>query len=185
MSTDLLNGETEIPQYADRTRLAALKVAGGEALARREFVGGAEHGLRWIAATVGDQLVGRGRREPVLREELIRPQPVVLLHRVHDVVAADFVPVGRVRHRSPPIFSRKPLREARASTRTGRPGSLGWGSRVDRVAEELRDGGRDLTRVRRQCEVAGVEESDVRRWNVALECLGAWRQEERIVPAPY
>ena len=38
--------------------------------------------------------------------------------------------------------------------------------------------------MRLQREMAGVEETDVRIRNVALECLGAWRQEERIVLAP-
>src|SRR6185437_16091836 len=41
-STDLLDGEPHLSEYADGTRLPALEVAGGEAPARRELVGGAE-----------------------------------------------------------------------------------------------------------------------------------------------
>ena len=73
--------------------------AGGKALARRELVCGAEKGLWWVAAVIPDQLVGRRRRETVLREELIWPELVVLLDRAHHVVATDLVPVGSMRHR--------------------------------------------------------------------------------------
>src|SRR5262245_28431959 len=57
--------------------------------------------------------------------------------------------------------------------------------RVLHFAEELCHGRSDLVWMRRQCEVACVEERDLRRWNIALECLGTSRQEERIVLAPY
>jgi len=89
-------------EYVDGTRLPALEIAGGEAPARRELVRSAEKGLRWVAAVVADQLVGRRPREPVLREELIWPEPVVFLYRAHHVIATDLVPVGRMRHRSLP-----------------------------------------------------------------------------------
>ena len=36
-----------------------------------------------------------------------------------------------------------------------------------------------------QREVAGVEQTDGRTWNVAFESLGACWQEERIVLAPH
>jgi hypothetical protein len=44
---------------------------------------------------------------------------------------------------------------------------------------------RDLRGMRFQREVPGVEEADNCSRNVVLECLAAWRQEERIVLAPH
>src|SRR5262245_30834662 len=102
---DLLDGEPKLSQYADRTSLPTLEIAGGETLARCELVSGAEKSLRWVAAVVPEQLVGRRRRETVLREELIRAEPVVLLYRVYYVIATDPVPVGRMRHPSLPSSS--------------------------------------------------------------------------------
>src|ERR1700732_5479004 len=51
--------------------------------------------------------------------------------------------------------------------------------------EEVTDGCRDLRGMRFQREVPGVEEADNCSWDVALECLRAARQEERIVLAPH
>ena len=51
--------------------------------------------------------------------------------------------------------------------------------------EEVADGRRDLRCVRLQSEMAGVEEAHHRVRDVALERLGARRQEERIVLAPH
>jgi hypothetical protein len=51
--------------------------------------------------------------------------------------------------------------------------------------EEIADGRRDLDGVGLQCEVSGLEESDRRAGDIALERLGPGGQEERIVLAPY
>jgi hypothetical protein len=98
-SADLLVGEPQLSEYADSTHLPAFEIASGEASARRELVSSAEKGLRWVAAVVADQLVGRRRRETVLREELIWPKPVVFLYRAHHVIATNLTPVRNMRHR--------------------------------------------------------------------------------------
>src|SRR5262245_65596331 len=74
---------------------------------------------------------------------------------------------------SPPNFSR-------TIARIGLLQSIGRESRCAEVA----DGRRDFPRMRLQREVTRLEEADHRTWNVALERLGARRQEERIVLAP-
>ena len=51
--------------------------------------------------------------------------------------------------------------------------------------QEIADAFGDFRGMRFQCEVAGVQEADNCGWNVALERLGARRQEERIVLAPH
>ena len=51
--------------------------------------------------------------------------------------------------------------------------------------QEVADGGRDLRSMGLQREVAGVEEAHDRVGDVALEGLGAGRQEERIVLSPH
>ena len=53
------------------------------------------------------------------------------------------------------------------------------------VGEEVTDRCRDLTSMRFQREVAGVEEANNGVGNVALEGLRTRRQEKRIVLAPY
>src|SRR5262245_14850484 len=50
---------------------------------------------------------------------------------------------------------------------------------------EVTDRHGDLSRMRLQREVARLEETDHCAWVVALERLGARRQEERVVLAPY
>src|SRR5262245_66681838 len=50
--------------------------------------------------------------------------------------------------------------------------------------QEIADYRSDLVTVRLEGEVAGVEEAHVSVGNVALERLGALRQEKRIVLAP-
>src|SRR5947208_3338865 len=59
------------------------------------------------------------------------------------------------------------------------------GRRVDSVDEEVLDRFRDFFGMCFQREVAGVEETDGRTGNVALEGLGTSWQEERIVLAPH
>src|SRR6185436_19940268 len=56
---------------------------------------------------------------------------------------------------------------------------------TDSGRAEVADCRRDLARMRLQREVARLEEADHCTWNVALERLGARRQEERIVLAPH
>src|SRR5215472_9711098 len=60
------------------------------------------------------------------------------------------------------------------------------GIRVPTVERDrkLRIAAADLVTVRLQGEVAGVEEAHLGVWNVALERLGARRQEKRVVLAP-
>ena len=53
------------------------------------------------------------------------------------------------------------------------------------MRQEIADGGRDLGGMGFQREMAGVEEAHDRLRHVALERLGARRQEERIVLAPH
>src|ERR1700691_1041472 len=52
-------------------------------------------------------------------------------------------------------------------------------------SEKIADRGRNLRGVGLQRKMAGVEEAHDRSRDVALECLGAGRQEERIVLAPH
>src|SRR5262245_24787678 len=56
---------------------------------------------------------------------------------------------------------------------------------TDSGCAEVTDRRRDLSRMRFQREVARLEEADHGTWNVALERLGARRQEKRIVLAPH
>src|SRR5262249_12445372 len=51
--------------------------------------------------------------------------------------------------------------------------------------QEVTDAFRDFAGMRFQGEVAGVEEANNRARIVALESLGARRQEEWVVPAPH
>src|SRR5262245_41693406 len=51
--------------------------------------------------------------------------------------------------------------------------------------KEVADRRRDLPRMRFQREVTRLEEADRSAWNVPLECLGARREEKRIVLAPH
>src|SRR5271156_5324976 len=60
-----------------------------------------------------------------------------------------------------------------------------WRAGAGSVGEEFADGRGDLRGVRLQREMAGIEEADDRVRNVALERLGARRQEERIILAPH
>ena len=53
------------------------------------------------------------------------------------------------------------------------------------MCEKLTDGRRDVGGVGLQGEVTGVEEADDRVGNIALEGLGARRQEERVVLTPH
>ena len=55
---------------------------------------------------------------------------------------------------------------------------------IQLAAEKVADCRADLGDVGLEREVAGVEEPDLRVRDVALEGLGAGRQEERVVPAP-
>jgi hypothetical protein len=57
--------------------------------------------------------------------------------------------------------------------------------RIAASDEEVSDFSRDFLGMRLQREVAGVEEADDRIGNVAFKGFGSWRQEERIVLAPY
>ena len=50
--------------------------------------------------------------------------------------------------------------------------------------QEIADAFCDLAGMRFQSEVAGIEKADNRARVVALECLGTWRNKERIVLAP-
>src|SRR5262245_8175605 len=75
---------------------------------------------------------------------------------------------------SPPNFSKTMARIA----------VLPW-SDTELWREEVADRRRDLRGVCFQREVPRVEEADDRTRNVALERLGARRQEERVVPAPH
>src|SRR5580692_3968089 len=52
-------------------------------------------------------------------------------------------------------------------------------------SEKTTDGFGDLVRMRFQREVARVEEANLCVRNIALESLGARRQEERIVLSPH
>src|SRR5947207_7894208 len=58
-------------------------------------------------------------------------------------------------------------------------------ARVDSVNEEVLDRFGDFFGMCFQREVAGVEETDSRIWNVAFEGLGTCWQEKRIILAPY
>src|ERR1700730_9526648 len=56
---------------------------------------------------------------------------------------------------------------------------------ADSGSQEVTDCRRDFLGVRFQREVTGVEEADNCTGNVASECLGTGRQEERIVLTPH
>src|SRR5262245_1148085 len=75
---------------------------------------------------------------------------------------------------SPPNFSKTMARIA----------ALLWIG-TDLRFEEVADRRGDLRGVRFQREVPRIEEADDHTRNIALERLGARRQEERVVPAPH
>src|SRR2546430_17151589 len=81
----------------------------------------------------------------------------------------------------PPTFSRTIARIRSL------PGSDCWGGgclRILGTREKLADHCRDFVAVRLKRKVTGVQETHLRIWNVTLERLRAWRQEEGIVLAP-
>src|SRR5262249_2259930 len=91
--------EPEVSEDLDRARLPALEITGSKTLSCGELVRRAEDRLRRVAAFLPDQLIRRGRGETVLGEELLRPQPVVLLQGAHDVIGRHLGPLGRMCHR--------------------------------------------------------------------------------------
>jgi hypothetical protein len=52
-------------------------------VAGSELVGGAQDRFQRIAALIPDQLISGGVAKTMLAEEGFRPQPVVILYRVH------------------------------------------------------------------------------------------------------
>src|SRR5437899_5200294 len=82
-----------IPEHSYGAGLAALEITGGKALAGGEFISGAQDCFRRVTAFVPDQVISRGRGETMLREELLRPEPIVLLYRAQHLSSCHVVPL--------------------------------------------------------------------------------------------
>src|ERR1700746_3650450 len=83
----VLDDEPQLSEHRHGAVLPALEIAGGEALARREFICGAQNGFRRVTACVPDQVISRRGAETMRREERLRPQLVVLLYRAQYVIS--------------------------------------------------------------------------------------------------
>src|SRR6476620_9065371 len=88
----LLDDESEVSEHPYGTSLPALEVTRAETLARCELIGCAQDCFRRVTASFPSDLIGRGRGEAMLREEPLRPQPVVVVYRAQYVSTGDVVP---------------------------------------------------------------------------------------------
>src|SRR5262245_17671074 len=91
-SSLLLDGEAELSEHPHGACLPALKITGAKSLARGELIGCAQDCFRRITASFPGQLISRGQGETMLGEEPLRPLPVVLFYRAHDVISGHVVP---------------------------------------------------------------------------------------------
>src|SRR5215470_10625561 len=91
-SSLLLNGESQLSEHPYGACLPALEVTGAKSLARGELVSCAQDCFRRVTACFPGQLISRGRGETMLREEPLRPQPVVLFCRAQHVSTGHSVP---------------------------------------------------------------------------------------------
>src|SRR5262245_40017178 len=89
-----LDRESQSFEDLDRAGLPALEISGGDAMARGQLVRGAQDRFRWVTPLVPDHLVRCGTSEPMLGEEPLRPQSVILLDRTHHVRAGHVTPRG-------------------------------------------------------------------------------------------
>src|SRR5436190_2393784 len=87
----LLDGESERSEHPDGAGLPALEVTRAKLPARGELIRCSQDCLRRVTASVPDQLVRRSRREPMLREELLWDQPVVVPYCVQHGTAGHAV----------------------------------------------------------------------------------------------
>jgi len=69
---DGMDREAEVSGDFDCAALSPLEITRGKATARGELVRGAEYRFRWVAASVPDEFICRGRGEAVLGEEALR-----------------------------------------------------------------------------------------------------------------
>src|SRR5262249_22696211 len=99
----LLDCEPQVAEHLDCTGLAALKVAGGETLTRRELVRCAEDRFRRITALVRHKLICGGRRKAVCSEERLRADSVVLVYRALHVFGRHLLPRHHVLSHPPRI----------------------------------------------------------------------------------
>src|SRR5436190_3153802 len=88
----LLDGESERSEHPDGAGLPALEVTRAKLPSRGELIRCAQDRLRRVTSSVPDQLVRRGRRETMLREELLWAQPVVPPYRVQHGTTGHAVP---------------------------------------------------------------------------------------------
>src|SRR2546423_9551874 len=91
-SSLVLDGESQFPEHRDGAALPALEVAGGKLLARGELISCAQDRLVRVTAFVPDQLITPAGAETMLREELLRPQSVVLLYGAQYVITGHVGP---------------------------------------------------------------------------------------------
>ena len=100
-----MHGESQISEHLDRACLAALEVSGGKPLAGGELVA-----PRPRLPSVGSGAPPRSARtrrrrgEPVLGEELLGSEPVVVRDRAHYIVTADLIPRDRMCQSDPLEF---------------------------------------------------------------------------------
>jgi hypothetical protein len=71
--SEMTHSESQISEHLDGAALAALEVSRGKPLAGSELVRSAQDCLRRVAALLPDQLVRRGRGEPMVGEECCAP----------------------------------------------------------------------------------------------------------------
>src|SRR5262245_59839908 len=84
-SSLLLDGESQLSEHPYGACLPALEVTGAKSLARRELISCAQDRFRRVTVFLPGQLISRGRGETMLREELLRPQSVVLFYRAQHI----------------------------------------------------------------------------------------------------
>src|SRR6476660_3115659 len=72
--------------------LTALEVTRAKSLARCELISCAQDCFRRVTAPLPGQLISRGGREAMLREEPLGPQSVVLFYRAQHVSTGHVVP---------------------------------------------------------------------------------------------
>src|SRR5580704_1463193 len=92
----LLDAESEFAKHSYSAGLSTLEVTRTKLLPRGELISCAQDCLWRVTAFSADQLIGRGRSETMLREELVWAQPVVLVYRAQHVMTGHAIPCHHV-----------------------------------------------------------------------------------------
>src|ERR1700761_3177980 len=87
-----LDAESQALENAYRAGLPALEIAGAKAPPRGKLICCAQNRLRRVTAIAPDQFVSRGWSETMLREELLRTQPIILTYCAQHVTTGDAIP---------------------------------------------------------------------------------------------